>query len=249
LRGSGGLGRPSWRRNPPLRLHHARCLSRGAIARQRARALMGVHIDEDRRPARRLRWRLTAISQATGSALAAYIWHETSWHETDGAPPRGSCGSVGGARACANRFPDAARERRRVRHGAHVSDASRQLRRLRRRRHITGPEHARKGGGAWAAAAGHGSSWARPAQSPRSSPAWMAGPSISAGASASRPQGRLRRPWALAAASFIRILADPRPRMGLIDIRPAASHLLRKLVRQPSAFVGGIVLSTRMLQQ
>jgi hypothetical protein len=235
-----------------LRLHHARCLSRGAIARQRARALMGVHIDEDRRPARRLRWRLTAISQATGSALAAYIWHETSWHETDGAPPRGSCGSVGGARACANRFPDVARERRRVRHGAHVSDASRQLRRLRRRRHITGPEHARKGGGAWAAAAGHGSSWARPAQSPRSSPAWMAGPSISAGArrgAASRPQGRLRRPWALAAASFIRILADPRPRMGLIDIRPAASHLPRKLVRQPSAFVGGIVLSTRMLQQ
>jgi hypothetical protein len=52
-----------------------------------------------------------------------------------------------------------------------------------------------------------------------------------------------------AAASFIRILADSRPRMGLIDIRPAASHLLRKLVRQPSAFVGGIVLSTRMLQQ
>jgi hypothetical protein len=49
------------------------------------------------------------------------------------------------------------------------------------------------------------------------------------------------------AASFIRILADPRPRMGLIDIRPAASHLLRKLVRQPSGFVGGIVLSTRML--
>jgi hypothetical protein len=159
---------------------------------------------------------------------------------------------VGGARACANRFPDAARERRRVRHGAHVSNASRQLRRLRRRRHITGPEHARKGGGAWAAAAGHGSSWARPAQSPRSSPARMARPSISAGArrgAASRPQGRLRRPWALAAASFIRILADPRPRMGLIDIRPAASHLLRKLVRQPSAFVGGIVLSTRMLQQ
>ncbi len=62
-------------------------------------------------------------------------------------------------------------------------------------------------------------------------------------------KGRLRRPWALAAASFIRILADPRPRMGLIDIRPAASHLLRKLVRQPSAFVGGIVLSARMLQQ
>ena len=62
-------------------------------------------------------------------------------------------------------------------------------------------------------------------------------------------KGGLRRPWALAAASFIRILADPRPRMGLIDIRPAASHLLRKLVRQPSAFVGGIVLSTRMLQQ
>lgn len=190
--------------------------------------------------------------QATGRALTAYILHETSWQEKDGAPPHGSCGSVGGARACANRFPDASRERRRVRHGAHVSDASRQLRRLRRRRHITGSEHARKGGGAWAGTAGHGSSWARPAQSPRSSPAWMAGPSISAGArrgAASRPQGRLRRPWALAAASFVRILADPRPRMGLIDIRPAASHLLRKLVRQPSAFVGGIVLSTRMLQQ
>jgi hypothetical protein len=253
LRGSGGLGRPSWRRNPSLRLHHARCLSRGAIARQRARALAGVHINEDRHPARRLRWRLTAISAGNRKRLTAYIWHETSWHETDGTPPRGSCGLVGGARACANRFPDAARERRRVRHGAHVSDASRQLRRLRRRRHITGPEHARKGGGAWAAAAGHGSSWARPAQSPRSSPARMARPSISAGArrgAASRPQGRrLRRPWALAAASFIRILADPRPRMGLIDIRPAASHLLRKLVRQPSAFVGGIVLSTRMLQQ
>jgi hypothetical protein len=96
--------------------------------------------------------------QATGRALTAYILHETSWQEKDGAPPHGSCGSVGGARACANRFPDASRERRRVRHGAHVSDASRQLRRLRRRRHITGSEHARKGGGAWAGTAGHGSS-------------------------------------------------------------------------------------------
>ena len=187
--------------------------------------------------------------QATGRALTAYIWHETSWHETDGAPPRGSCGLVGGARACANRFPDASRERRRVRHGAHVSDASRQLRRLRRRRHITGSEHARKGGGAWAGTAGHGSSWARP---PRSSPARMARPSVSAGArrvAASWRRRRLRRSRALATASFIRILADPRPGTGLIDIRAAPSHLLRKLVRRPAALSGGIVLSTRMLQQ
>lgn len=190
--------------------------------------------------------------QATGRALTAYILHETSWQEKDGAPPHGSCGSVGGARACANRFPDASRERRRVRHGAHVSDASRQLRRLRRRRHITGSEHARKGGGAWAGAAGHGSSWARPPRSPRSSPARMARPSVSAGArrvAASWRQRRLRRSRALATASFIRILADPRPGTGLIDIRATPSHLLRKLVRRPAALSGGIVLSTRMLQQ
>lgn len=42
--------------------------------------------------------------------------------------------------------------------------------------------------------------------------------------------------------------APARPaRMGLIGICPAASHLPRKLVRQPSAFVGGIVPGTRML--
>jgi hypothetical protein len=58
--------------------------------------------------------------QATGRALTAYILHETSWQEKDGAPPHGSCGFVGGARACANRFPDASRERRRVRGGSCV---------------------------------------------------------------------------------------------------------------------------------
>jgi hypothetical protein len=41
----------------------------------------------------------------------------------------------------------------------------------------------------------------------------------------------------------------PTPRTRLIGICPSSIALLRKLVRQPSAFVGGIVLSTRMLQQ
>jgi hypothetical protein len=75
---------------------------------------------------------------------------------------------------------------------------------------------------------------------------YICGRTASGGIVAAKAISRSR---ALATASFIRILTHPSPRTGLIGIRPAASHLLRKLVRQPSAFVAGIVLSTRMLQQ